>query len=184
MSALAKYRTLLRKKLARLKIAKVVDRNKIAQVESEIENKNPNINDVSKVLNLDLSLGRLISTLELLLSEEPTQTPSQTDLERLALKSAVLEYYKSLDLPGATIVIENINQPKTIHQFAPNKSVIYSIWLRKLAELTKANDSNQYSIPKYDENVERGTVRGGAFEKMLQRYREEFVSEMIKRQIK
>lgn len=187
MSVLDDYRRKLRLKLANLKIAGAKP-TKLAQLRNELHNSQPNPQDVVDTLGLDLSLGRLIATLEQLVAEEQTQytrqAPSQTDIERWALKSAVLDYYKGLGLPGTTKVIDNPTQPKTIHQFAPDKGVIYGIWLSKLADLTKKTDANQFALPKYDQDVERGTVRGGAFEKQLLRYREEFVNEMIKRQSK
>jgi hypothetical protein len=188
MSVLAKYRSILRRKLARLKMNKYANHNKLAELKAELNNDTPKQQDVVNTLGLDLSLGKLITTLEQLVSEEQKQNvnqrPSQTEIERWALKSAVLDYYKGLGLPGSTIVVENPTQPKTIHEYAPDKRVIYGIWLQKLADLTKKQDVNQYALPKYDENVERGTAQGGAFEKMLQRYREDFVTEMLRRQSK
>jgi hypothetical protein len=188
MSVLAKYRSLLRRKLARLKMSSEANHRKIAEVKAELANNAPTPQAIVGTLGLDLSFNRLLATLEQLVIEEQAkyknQAPSQTDIERWALKSAVLDYYKGLGLQGSTIVVENPTQPKTIHEYAPDTNKVFTIWQQKLADLTKKTDVNQYALPKYDENIERGTPQGGAFEKQLQRYREEFVSEMIKRQSK
>jgi hypothetical protein len=167
-------------------MAKQVDKVKMAEVKQELANPTPDAQNVVKTLSLDLSLGRLITTLEQLVAEEQAQyqnqAPTQTGIERWALKSAVLDYYKGLGLPGTTKVIDDPTKLKTAREFAPDKKAVYGLWLKKLADLTKKDDVNQFAIPQYDQDVERGTVQGGAFEKMLERYREEFVGEMLKRQ--
>lgn len=129
------------------------------------------------------TFGKLLATLEQLLKEEEDQyqytKPSQTDIKRWAMKAAVLDYYKGLNVDPNVIAIDNVMQNKTVHQLAPNKEAIYTIYMRKLADLTKKHDANRIDISEFDEAGERGIPRGGAFERMLLRYRSEFVNRTI-----
>lgn len=183
MSVLNNYRIFLRKAMANIRISDNCDIKKIGEIQKELKNNNPNPNKVTVVLQLDLSLNKLIETLEELLAEDQkdfdVKPPSQTDIERWALKSAVLDYYRNLNLPGETIIIENPLDYKTKHEFAPDTAKVFSLWLAKLAELTKYDDANHYEIELYKENKERGVQQGGAFEKQLQRYREQFIKKML-----
>jgi hypothetical protein len=176
MNILSEYRKLIRKKIAELKLLETT-----TETIKQIAHYKARLQKTSQQLQQDFSLDRLISILEGLLGKEQDRTPSQTDKERWALKWAVLEYYKNLRLqvPGATRVIDNPASGKTIHQYAPNTDAIYALWTNKLKDLTKEDGVNNFDITRYDENLDRGTPRGGAFEKQLQRYRAEFIKEMV-----
>jgi disulfide oxidoreductase YuzD len=101
------------------------------------------------------TFGKLLATLERLVTEEESQyqysKPSQTDIKRWALKAAVLDYYKGLSVDPSFIAIDNVMQNKTVHQLAPNKEAIYTIYMRKLADLTKKHDANRVNLNEFDE---------------------------------
>ena len=116
---------------------------------------------------------------------ENDPAPSPNDLKRLALKSAVYEYYMDLDYEpdvvavdyfgGMTLRRDDKDVEKTDFDFAPNKNNIYNRWMDKLTRLIR---ENRLSKAEYDESAERGTPQGGAFEKQLDRYREEFMKQL------
>ena len=111
-------------------------------------------------------------------SLEMDRNPSDTDIERWALKAAVLEYYKSLSVDPEKIVTDVYGDDQTIRELAPNQEKIYQIWLRRLEEQSRAEDKHKLKMDKYDEAVNRGFGRGTAFEKQLDRYREEFMHKL------
>lgn len=180
------YRCALRKKIAKLRLKNNLNLETIKLIsfyKNELKSYAQNDTNECIKLQTNLTLGKLLNVLNEELKKEESEFkinyPSQTDIERWALKFAVLEFYKNLNIPQDTIIIKDTNQNKTIHEYAPDTSKIYILWLNKLKDLTKRNDVNNFNINKYDENLDRGTPQGGAFEKQLQRYREEFVSKMI-----
>lgn len=193
-SVLRKYRTLLRKKLAatiRLhKMGKISKPTFIARsnrIKGCIQDKIPTILKINAEVGEEMlqyyTFGKLLSVLETLLQEEQNQyinkKPSQNDIKRWALRLALLEYYKALGVPSNTPVLDSLTSGKTIHKFAPDKQAVYNIWLRKLSDLSKRDDINQVSPEEYDEAYNRGIPQGGAFERMLLRYREEFVKRLL-----
>lgn len=128
---------------------------------------------------------KLTKILELNLQNEENSIsadprPSANDIKRWALKSAVLEYYNSLGANPDMNVTHGVGDLVAVDALAPNKRTIYEIWLRKLEAQHRAEDKYKLSIDEYNEAIERGTPQGGAFEKLLDRYREEFMSELWK----
>lgn len=129
------------------------------------------------------TFGKLIKILEQNLQEEGNSIaadprPSANDIKRWALKSAVLEYYQGLGANPEIKVTDTVGNDRTIPALAPNKNQIYNIWMQKLDAQTKADDKYKLSMEEYDEAVDRGTPRGGAFEKLLDRYREDFMAKL------
>jgi len=110
---------------------------------------------------------------------------SDNDLKRLALKEVVFDYYTDLpydiDVPIAdyvgcmTLRRDDQDVDKSDFDFAPNKDEIYRRWMEKLARYIRDGKLNE---AEYDEAVERGTPQGGAFEKLLDRYRKEFMTKL------
>ena len=106
------------------------------------------------------------------------RNPSDTDIERWALHAAVLEYYKLLGVDFEEVVVESYGDDLMRRDLAPNQEDIYIIWLRRLEEQTRSDDKHRLSMDKYDEAVNRGFGRGTAFEKQLDRYREDFMQKL------
>jgi hypothetical protein len=109
---------------------------------------------------------------------ESDPAPSQTALERFALKDAVLEYYKSLNIDANTQIVDGFGKDTALPPFAPNKESIYNIWCQKLYDLNRRNDKYHFDGKAYKHNIERGSPQGGAFEKQLDRYRDEFMNQI------
>lgn len=200
-----KYKSIIRKKIASLRFQESESSaREIKKLRNRLSNKLDSA-EMIKILHLydhsgdtknckkciklandtsvDISFGKFISTLQQLLTEEEAsfklQLPSQTDIKRWALKWAVLEYYKSLQIPPQTRIIEDLTQNKTIHQLAPDSDVVYNLWTRKLSELARKLDANKFDVKQLDTVEDRGFGRGTAFEKQLQRYREQTIKRML-----
>lgn len=134
------------------------------------------------------SLGKLCLVLEKQIENESREidaklSASENDFKRLALKEAVYEYYMDLPYPPDTIAVDyegdltarrdDEDVDKTDVDLAPNKNEIYSRWMDKLSKLIR---ENKISEAEYDESADRGIPQGGAFEKQLDRYRQEFMN--------
>lgn len=136
------------------------------------------------------TLGKLRLSLEKEIEAEETtlaakQLPSENDHKRLALKEAVYEYYMDLPYSPDTIAVDYEGDLTTRRDdqdvdgtdvdLAPNKNEIYRRWMDKLAKLIR---EKKLSTVEYDEAVDRGTPQGGAFEKQLDRYRQDFMKNL------
>lgn len=129
--------------------------------------------------------GNLISVLE---NEAATEKalverkllPTQNDLLRWALKDAVLEYYQNLNYQQDDPVVESRQDDRLIESLAPDFDVIAGIWMRKLQELINRDDKYKLLEDEYKEveNDLSEKMRGSAFEKRLDRYRQEFMSKL------
>ena len=133
------------------------------------------------------TFNKLLAILEQNVNQETNeitadQHPSPNDMRRWALKSAVLDYYKGMNMTpeqAAELKVTNsAGSNRTIPQLAPSKRPIYDIWLQKLDALTRAGDKFKFNPDEYQEAIDKGTPQGGAFEKMLDRYREQFMSQL------
>ena len=110
---------------------------------------------------------------------------SDNDLKRLALKSAVYEYYMNLPYDPDTVAVDyegdltarhdNREIDKTDIDLSPHKNAIYNIWMDKLGKLIR---DKKLSEVEYDEAATRGIPQGGAFEKQLDRYRQDFMKKL------
>lgn len=135
--------------------------------------------------------GNLLVVLEEEVNEELSRMasrrlPSQNDLRRWALKDAVLEFYKNMNLPADTKVVETVLDNRLVTQLAPDFDVLYKMWLQRLYDLTRRDDKYTLNSGEYDEaendvTLNETGMRGSAFEKQLDRYREEFVEKLFKR---
>lgn len=136
------------------------------------------------------NLGKLRLVLEQELKNEEADldskvSPSENDLKRWALKSAVYDYYMNLPYDLETVAVDYVGDltarrdDKDVDNsdvdLAPNKNKIYNIWMEKLAKLIRDKKISQY---EFDEAAERGTPQGGAFEKQLLRFRTEFMKKL------
>jgi hypothetical protein len=134
-------------------------------------------------IQVNLTLGGLRTVLQQMVTEEQNQykgqLPSQTDLKRWALKMAVLEFYNSLQHDPQTAVLKELGKYEMTDGLAPDTSIIYEMWLRHLGDLAKQHDANQLGIKQLDRARERGIQQGGAFEKQLQRFKQEFLRRLI-----
>ena|SRR3990167_10735675 len=133
------------------------------------------------------TFNKLLGILEQNLNQERNsimgdKKPSANDIKRWAIKAAVLDYYKEYNIPAENVadfkVTDSVGSNKTISQLAPNKKAIYDKWLQRLEAQTRVEDKYKLSMEEYNEAVQRGTPRGGAFEKMLDRYREQFMAQL------
>lgn len=132
--------------------------------------------------------GNLISVLEEEVTEELSRMdrqrlPSQNDLTRWALKDAVLAYYKGLNLPPNTQIVETVFDDRLVPKLAPDFDVVYGMWLDRLYNLTRRDDKytlepDEYDKAEKDVQVNETGMRGSAFEKQLDRYREEFMQKL------
>ena len=199
----------IRKSIARLKKElKKADLNqkinllqKIKQAKDEIKSlTNDAQNDIydDRSVGIPLpNLGKLRLVLEKLLNKERDSiendpAPSPEDLKRLALKAAVLDYYNELECEPEMSVVDkggdltprrdNQDEDETDFDFAPNKNKIYTKWMDKLKELIMREDKYKLDGAEYDESFDKGTPQGGAFEKLLDRYRKDFMEQLSKEQ--
>jgi predicted outer membrane lipoprotein len=113
---------------------------------------------------------------------ESKRSPSQNDLTRWALKDAVLAYYQGLNYPEDMPVVENRYNDRLITDLAPNFSAISNLWLERLDELKRRQDKYTLILEEFDkaENDLYDGMRGSAFEKQLDRYREEFMKKLMR----
>ena len=75
-------------------------------------------------------------------------------------------------------IVKNHADMRTMREFAPNKQAIYNIWLGKLQPKGKSDTGYKLERNDYVGIVDRGTPRGGAFEKQLDRYRRKFMAQL------
>lgn len=145
------------------------------------------------VINIDTNLenelkpkfGNLISVLEREVFNEKNKIenknfPSQNDLTRWALKDAVLSYYQGLNIPEDMIVVDTLYDDRLISKLAPDFDIIAQIWMEKLNRLLYHTDKyalEKDEIDKAESDLADG-MRGSAFEKQLDRYREEFMKKL------
>lgn len=144
------------------------------------------IADIQEQINDVLpKFGNLIAILEKEVADEKTQMeskymPSQNDLTRWALKSAVLSYYQGLNIQPDAPIVESRYDDRLTDALAPDFDVIAKIWLQKLDELKRRNDKytlNADEVDKAESDLFDG-MQGSAFEKQLDRYREEFMNKL------
>jgi hypothetical protein len=131
--------------------------------------------------------GNLINVLEENALEEKREIeskrmPSQNDLTRWALKDAVLSYYQGLSFPDDLPVIKNRFDDRLITELAPDFEKISKIWMQKLDELMRRDDKYTLTMEEYDkaELDLSEEMRGSAFEKQLDRYREDFMKQLAR----
>jgi len=129
--------------------------------------------------------GNLISVLEQEVADEKNKVesrrlPSQNDLTRWALKDAVLAYYQGLNIPENIVVVDTMYDDRLIPKLAPDFDVIAEIWMNKMDELRRKDSKYMLDYDEFgkaEEDLSDG-MRGSAFEKQLDRYREEFMSKL------
>jgi len=146
---------------------------------------NPSLNPDGDIKPL---FGNLISLLEQEVTEELDRlnlrrVPSQNDLTRWALKDAVLAFYQGLNLPPNTKIVQTVFDDRLVPQLAPDFDVIHRMWLDRLYNLTRRDDkftleSGEYEKAEKDVAENETGMRGSAFEKQLDRYREEFMQKL------
>lgn len=129
--------------------------------------------------------GNLIAVLQQEVQDELAiierrRVPSQNDLTRCALKSVVLEFYQNLNTKDDIVVVDDLYDDRLITQLAPDFDVIYKMWLEKLDELQRRDDKYTLNTVEYDKAEEDllNGMRGSAFEKQLDRYREDFMQKL------
>ncbi|MFA5024043.1 MAG: hypothetical protein WC523_03765 [Patescibacteria group bacterium] len=130
-------------------------------------------------------MGNLLSILEKEALDEKAnieamKMPSQNDLTRWALKDAVLAYYQGLNFPPDKPIVESRYDDRLIDELAPDFDIIAKIWLQKLDELQRKNDQytlNTNEMDKAEADLSE-KMQGSAFEKQLDRFREEFMAKL------
>lgn len=128
-----------------------------------------------------LNFGQFLNILENDVNQEEQKlssalNPTQNDLIRWTRKWAFLQYYKSINIDPQQPITKTDGEDTTLRQLAPNKETIYKLYLDKLEELKRRNDKYQLLNDKFDDALYNGTPQGGAFEKWLERYREEIMN--------
>lgn len=129
--------------------------------------------------------GNFLSLLESEVRQEQDEMarkrlPSQNDLTRWALKDAFLAFYQGLNLPEDLVIVDNKFDDRLISQLAPDFSVIAQIWMQKLDELQRRKDKYALVTDEYDKaeaDLIEG-MRGSAFEKQLDRFREDVMKKL------
>lgn len=135
------------------------------------------------------TFSRLISVLEDMEREEREsleydKNPSDNEIKRWALRAALLEYYRGLYSNPDAIVADYYEGLQIKRDFAPSQEEVFKIWIRRLEEQSRAKDKHKLSMDEYMEAVNRGYGRGTAFEKQLERYREDFMEKLWERHYK
>lgn len=178
------------KKIAEIrhaKIASILDKSGVLVKFAEMMPSVPGAPNIYVRPNSVPTFNKLIDILDKFLRAEEQKLqadkhPSPNDIKRWALKAAVSDYYKGLGIPPEQWpdlkVSDVVGSDLTTRQLAPDKSAIYNIWLQKLDTQTRVEDKNKLSMDEYDEAVQKGAPQSGAFEKMLERYREDFMNEL------
>lgn len=129
--------------------------------------------------------GNLIAILQEEVNNEKTSVeskhlPSQNDLTRWALKSSVLEFYKNMNMPDDLVIVETQYDDRLLPKLAPDFDVIANLWIKKLEYLQHQNSKYMVEPEEYDKaeaDLQDG-MRGSAFEKQLDRFREEFMAKL------
>lgn len=154
-------------------------------IEPTISGQEPDI--VNKQDKLKPRFGNLISLLEQEVVDEwnnveKKRLPSQNDLTRWALKRAVLDFYKNMNLPENTVIVDVLYDDRLTTKLAPDFNAIADLWIKKLDELQRRNDKYSLTLEEYDKADQDllDGMRGSAFEKQLDRYREEFMSKLMR----
>ena len=113
---------------------------------------------------------------------ERVRMPSQNDLTRWALKSAVLAFYQNMNVAEDIPIVINRFDDRLITELSPDFDVIAQMWTQKLDELQRRDDKYALIIEEYDkaEGDLNDGMRGSAFEKQLDRYREEFMKRLAR----
>lgn len=111
---------------------------------------------------------------------EQKYMPSQNDITRWALKEAVLEFYKKKNMADDFVVVEDSDDERLVTPLAPDFDVIAGLWMQKLDFLQHRDDKYALEPQEYDKagNDLSDGMRGSAFEKQLDRYREEFMKKL------
>lgn len=136
--------------------------------------------------NVSERLPTLGNLLEILKKELDTEEynmeledkPSNADITRLALKNAVYEYYSRIKMDQSTPAVSVYGDDRTIANLAPNKKIIFKLYCDTLNSNINSGDKFDVSNDLYDEILAAGIPKGGAFEKRLDRYREEFMKRL------
>lgn len=150
--------------------------------------------DIYEIPSIDISedelkpkFGNLLDLLQKELQSEAQKLeakslPSQNDLSRLALKSAVFDFYNEFDSAPDTIVVNNLHDDRLSVEFAPDFDVIAKIWFDKLDELKRRKDKYMLIDEEFDQAQDDlvDGMRGSAFEKRLDRYRQDFMKILSK----
>jgi hypothetical protein len=113
---------------------------------------------------------------------ERRRMPSQNDLTRWALKKVVLDFYEKIGLPPDTPVVVNRFDDRLITELAPDFDVIADMWIEELDKLYRRDDKYGLIMEEIDKarlDLDDG-MRGSAFEKQLDRYREEFMQKLVR----
>jgi hypothetical protein len=97
------------------------------------------------------------------------------------LKDAVLAYYQGKQVKDDVAVVHSKTDTRLIPEFAPDFDQIAAIWLQKLDELRRRDDKFGLILDEYNKAEEDlgGKMKDTAFERRLDRYREEFVRRLI-----
>jgi hypothetical protein len=113
---------------------------------------------------------------------ESKYMPTQNDLTRWAIKESVLIYYQNLNMPPDLPVMVNRFDDRLKIELAPDFDVIARIWMEKLDELQRRDDKYGLTMEEFDkaEDDLMNGMRGSAFEKQLDRYREEFMQKLVR----
>lgn len=134
---------------------------------------------------IKLRFGHLVNILEQEVQSEfdhmqRKRVPSQNDLTRWALKDATLEFYKDFNEPEDTIIVDNVGDDRLSTQFEADFDVIYRMWLERLDELRRRDDTYSLQEDEYDKAISDMAegMRGSNFEKQLDRYRIEFMNKL------
>lgn len=143
----------------------LVDRALINSFEKIAANRFPIFSDLITVLSDNEDKERA----------EYKEKPTNNGFKRWALRAAVLEYYSELGFGVDQKIISIFGNDKLDHNYAPNEKQIYNKWLKLLNDGVK-NKSIVEDV--FVEVTEKGFGRGSNFQKMLDRYRENFVKEI------
>ena len=129
--------------------------------------------------NKKINFGQIVDILDKSVQSESANIqskpkPSQNEIKDWAFKWSVAQYYKNMNLDPTTEICDERNM--FLRQYAPNKDLIHKLWLDKLLELTREQNKYKIEDATYSDAVSDGIPQGGAFEKRLLRFREEFIS--------
>lgn len=136
------------------------------------------------------TFGKLRSIIEKNYQKELDEFSNSTnntnnDVKRLALKKVFMDYFNELDYGPEVIIVDYTGDmtlrrddqdvDNTDFDFAPNKNKIYNMWMEELNRYARAG---RLDVAELDEAAERGIPQGGAFEKQLDRHRQEIMKEL------
>lgn len=168
----------------------------IAKLKRDLKNSNDRYGLIKKICDLQQEIMQdeqqkmptlydLRTLVEKDIEQENFEAKSPTDVKRIALKKAILSYYNDLEYDPESVIVDfgeglrlrrdNKREDSTDLDFAPDYSKVYELYMDNVRELVR-----HYKLHKaeWDDAVDSGMPKGGAFEKQLIRLMKDYLKQL------